>query len=57
MVKDKENVDVVILIEQLLGGMVYIYAAGVFMKLGEKLDLKGSNKLEKKKIRGYEKIW
>ncbi len=57
MVKDKENVDVVILIEQLLEGMVYIYAAGVFMKLGEKLDLKGLNKLEKKIIRGYEKIW
>jgi hypothetical protein len=57
MVKDKENVDVVIPIEELLEGMVYIYVAGVFMKLGEKLDLKGLNKLEKKIKRGYEKIW
>ena len=57
MVKDKENVDVVIPIGELLEGMVYIYAAGVFMKLGEKLDLKGLNKLKKKKKRGYEKIW
>ena len=57
MVKDKENVAVVIPIEELLEDMVYIYVAGVFMKLGEKLDLKGLNKLEKKIIRGYEKIW
>jgi len=57
MVKDKENVDVVIPIEELLEGMVYIYVAGVFMKLGEKLDLKGLNKLEKKIKRGCEKIW
>jgi hypothetical protein len=56
MVKDKENVDVVIPIEELLEGTVYIYAAGVFMKLEEKLDLKGMNKL-KKKIRGCEKSW
>jgi len=57
MVKDKENVAVVIPIEELLEDMVYIYVAGVFMKLGEKLDLKGLNKLEKKIKRGCEKIW
>jgi len=57
MVKDKENVDVVIPIGELLEDMVYIYVAGVFMKLGEKLDLKGLNKLAKKIIRGCDKIW
>ncbi len=57
MVRDKENVDVVIPIAELLEGMVYIYAAGAFMKLGEKLDLKDLNRLVKKKNRGYEKIW
>jgi hypothetical protein len=44
MVKDKENVDVVIPTEELLDVMDCIYVDVVFMKLGKILDLKGSNK-------------
>jgi hypothetical protein len=44
MVKDKENVDVVIPIEELLEGMVYTFVDVAFMKLGRILDLKDLNR-------------
>lgn len=44
MVKDRENADVVTLIEVLSDVMDYIYVEGVFMKLGSLLDLNVINK-------------
>ena len=57
MVKDKENVGVVIPIEELFGAMDYIYVGVAFMKLAHKLGLKGLNKKNRKIIKGCEKVW